>query len=247
MKHSTRLTLLAASAVTLMLAPALQAQSLYSAGHADIGVDYDSSEMAFEPHWHLDPGAIVNGSPLASGAEYEPDDLIAVVAATRNSPNGLASSIGVADGTIIFAAGSSTYQPNLGFSAEELDGSDWAGNITMSLTGWTMPGGAEFALYSTNLAGTNVADVVYSTFDPSQTFAFNSMPLTPGDHLHFQWGFTQPGYYDFEFTWTGTHVIDGFISTTDIFTVHVVPEPAVTAILMAGIIGIWVIRRRRSN
>ncbi len=85
--------------------------------------------------------------------------------------------------------GSSAYQPSLGFGVEEFDPGDWSGPITLTLTGWTMPGGSEFALYTTNLAGPMVMDRIFSTFAPGATDFGKSFDMTPEDHLHFQWGF----------------------------------------------------------
>ena len=62
----------------------------------------------------------MDGTPLAADGEFAPEDAFARTSATRNSPTGLSNIIGVADGTLIYAAGSSAYQPNLGFGVEEL-------------------------------------------------------------------------------------------------------------------------------
>ena len=242
---SLLLTVAVGVAAVLAFTSPLGAQAIYSSGHGDIGVGYDAGE--FEPHWHLHAGAIVDGSPLAADGEYAPIDLNAHGQATRTSPNGLSSTIGVADGTTIYALGSSAYQPNLGFGVEELVDTDWSGSITLTLSGWTLPSGsAEFALYTTNLAGTTVVDKVFSTFAPGATDFSNSFTMTPGDHVHFQWGFTELGTYTFDLTWSGTHVGDGAISTTESFTVQVVPEPSTFALLgLGGAIGAWALRRRR--
>ncbi|MEM6822398.1 MAG: choice-of-anchor M domain-containing protein [Verrucomicrobiota bacterium] len=222
-----------------------KAQFIYSGGHGDIGVGYDEVSNEFEPHWHLDAGAIVDGSPLTTEEEYEPGDMNARTSTTRNSPSGLNSIIGVADGSTIYAMGSATFPPNLGLSTEELTGSDWIGNVTISLTNWTLPTAtADFALFTTNLAGTTVVDRLFSTHSPGSTDFSNGIPLVVGDHAHFDWGFTELGTYEFEFTWTGTHVIDGAISTPGTFSVEVVPEPSAVVLLGLGMTSILAIRRR---
>lgn len=221
------------------------AQNYYTSGHADVGVGYDADTKEFEPHWHLGSNAVVNGVPVGVDTEFEPEDLIGVVQATRLSPSGLSSTLGVADGTLIFAAGSSTYQPNLGFGVEELDSDDWVGAITLTLIDWDLPSGADFALYTTNIGGTSVVDRLFSTYAPGSTDLGNSFTMTPGDHAHFQWGFTTLGTYTFEFQWSGTHVDDGLITTTASYTFDVVPEPSSALLLGVGGLGLWALRRRR--
>jgi surface-anchored protein len=211
----------------------VQAQIFYTTGHGDIGVGYDPSEQAFEPHWHL-----------GEDDEYAPSEVVAVIQSTGSSPAGLSTALGVPDGTSIWVAGSSARQPNLGFATEELDSGDWDGEITLSLTGWTGPG--EFALYTTNLSGTSVVDVYFSTDNPASTFGSNSFGLLPGDHQHFTFGFTTPGRYEFEFTWTGTHVTDGVITTSGSFAFDVVPEPATAGLLLIGTIVVAATRHRRA-
>lgn len=194
-----------------------QAQTLFTSGHGDIGVGYEAG--AFDPHWHLD-----------DLGEFAPDEARAVVQSLRPSPSGLSLAIGVADGTDILVAGSSANQPNLGLSTEELEPSDWEdGQIAFSLTSWTGPG--EFALYTTNGAGTVVTDIYLSTFSAASTLDNNSFALFAGDHLHFAFGFTLPGNYELEFTWSGTHLADGFKMGSATFGFTAVPEPSVYVLL----------------
>lgn len=228
---NTRHVVLLLSSALLPILP-LKAQIPYSTGHGDIGVGYDPLEQSFEPHWHL-----------GADDEYAPDEAVAIVQSSAGSPLGSAPALGVADGTMIWLAGSSAHQPNLGFATEELDPDDWNGTITLSLTGWSGPG--EFALYTTNMSGTSIVDVYFSTFNPASTFGANSFELFPGDHQHFLFGFTTPGQYELQFTWTGTHVTDGVITTSGSFGFDVVPEPTAAALLLLGGAALISSRRRR--
>lgn len=245
------LTVAAFLAIAVLASPSL-AQSIYTSGHADVGVGYDTVNDQFTPHWHAGIGAVVNGSPLLIDTEYEPVDLIARTSATRTTPSGgggLSSVLGVPDGTTVYVLGSATYQPNLGWGAEELNPSDWIGGITVTFNPGlsTLPSSAEFALYTTNGLGTSVVDRVFSSFNGSATDASNTFLIVPGDHGHSQWALTTLGDYDLNFTWSGTHAVDGAISTSATFTIQAVPEPSTIAILgVAGCAGlVAVVRRRR--
>ncbi len=237
MKSSFSLPAVAALAVTLLVNPGdAAAQSYYTSGHTDIGLAYEDGEL--HPHWHLEAGNIVDGSPLPADAEYEPGDLIAVFQATRPAANGAADYLGVSAGTLIYMGGPSVaWQPYLGFGSEELNPGDWSGPIVLSLTGWTTPAGGAFALYTTNLAGTNTTDIFLSTFDPSVAdvdgLGENRFGLSAGGHDHFTFGFTTPGYYELTFLYEGNHITDGPVSAVATFGFQVVPEPS-SFLLLAG-------------
>ncbi len=230
MKISALKSLIAASILAGSFAwtATSSAQIYYTTGHGDIGIGYADGEL--EPHWHLDAG------------EYAPNEVIARVSATTLSPTSSSSFLGVADGSTIFVAGSAAYQPNLGFGAEELEPADWSGPITVTLN--SFDGAGNFALYTTNLSGT-VTDVLFSSFNAGTTFANNTFTLFPGDHEHFTFGFTEVGYHEVILTWSGTHVTDGFKSSTATYGFEVVPEPGTWALLAAGLVVIMVVARRR--
>jgi surface-anchored protein len=231
------------------------AQDIYTEDHGDVGVGYDDIAEEFEPHWHLGAGAIVNGSPIPADEEYEPGNLIARTETTRSSPAGSSSVLGLADGSSIWVLGRgglTTYQPDIGWATEELNPTDWVGNITIIFNPGlsTMPSvTAEFGMYTTNFADTSLDASVFSTFNPAGTVAGNSFTMAVGGHQHFQWAFTELGQYDLSFTWTGTHVTDGLISTEATFSVQAVPEPSTIAMLgIAGGVGvIAVVRRNRQR
>lgn len=254
-RHLARLVTLVAVAFGIGLAAAspTRAAGVLTSGHTDIGVGYVGGE--FEPHWHTHVGAVVDGVVQTADGEYGPADLIAQTTATRLTPSGgggLSGLLGVPDGTQVWVMGSSTYQPNVGFGTEELNPADWSGPITITFNSGssTLPGGAAFGLYTTNVAGTNVVDRFFSSVSGTATDAGNTISLNAGDHAHYQWAFTLQGVYDLNFIWSGTHVTDGFKSSSATFSVQAVPEPSTLAMLAVGggtgaFVGVRRLRRTR--
>lgn len=232
-----------------------RAASIYTSGHADIAAGYSAVSGQFEPHWHSHAGAVIDGVTATTDGEYEPADLIAQTLAQRLTPSGgggLSGLLGVPDGTQVWVMGSTVFQPNLGVGAEELDPSEWTGDITLRFNPVSsiLPGA--FGLYTTNIGGTNVVDRLFSSFDPGATDFSNTLPLSPGGHSHYQWAFTLPGIYRLRFTWEGTHVTDGFKSTSAVFGFRagaaVVPEidpSGLTAVLALVTGGLGLLERRR--
>jgi surface-anchored protein len=247
MKTPTLPFLLAAALLALPLP--LRAASIYSYGHADIGLALEEGEL--HPHWHLDDGGIVDGNQLSDsggdGHEYEAGDLIARIAASRPSAAGSADYLGVPAGTQVFVAGLVAYQPYIGFGAEELNPLEWTGDISVELTGFTTPLGGNFALYTTNAAGTSTVDVSLSTYDPSQANSWglgeNVFGIGIGGHDHYQFGFTAPGEYTLTLKFTGQHNTLGTLSGEETFTFQVVPEPGAGVLACLALVVLW--RRRR--
>lgn len=240
-------------AALLGLAPvgsALAAPAIYTSGHADVGIKYHDGVL--EPHWHTHTGTVINGVTTTADGEYEPADLIARTTATRLTPSGgggLAALLGVPDGTRVWVMGSTVYQPDTGWGADELNPAEWVGNITVRFNplASTFPNGGAFGLYTTNIAGTNVVDRLFSSVFAGATGANNTLQLTPGGHTHFQWALTEPGDYGLNFTWSGTHIEDGFKTASATFNVQAVPEPSTVAMLAmaGGTVVIAAIRRHR--
>jgi surface-anchored protein len=242
---------LLATTIFLSVPLAARAQSLLSEGTGRLSLAYSAVHSEFLTSWDVESGAIVDGSPLGSSTNFALNELSPFVSLTVNSPNGLSNVIGVSDGTPIYSAGISPFSPALLFSTASLNPVDWLGDITLTLTSWDVPGGGNFALYTTNLANTSAVDSIFSTFNSTSTFSSNSFGLTPGDSVGARWGFSSPGIYTLNFEFTGTHVLDGFISSSETVLVNVaIPEPSNSAVLL-GIAALYMTlgrpRRRASQ
>jgi len=232
----------------LSFAPESQASSYYSTGHADISISYEGGQLV--PHWHgnTSGGAAWN----LPEAEYAADEVIALISNQRDSASGSAGYLGVPAGTPIFVAGLINFQPWLGFGAEELGFSDWDGDLTIKLTGWQLPTGGQFAMYTTNSPGTITADIYLSTYNPAATTdpwflgqGPNVFGIGIGGHDHYQFGFTKPGYYEITLKWSGTHVSDGFKSGSGTFGFQVVPEPSTLALTSLGLAAMVFVQFRK--
>lgn len=246
----TQLKLLTAAAVLSLGAASASAQSYWTNGHGDIGIELHGDH--FHTHWGLDTGATVNGSQISQAEEYSPNTLIAHLLVTQSAPSGSSAYLGVADGSTVWRAGNNTYQPNLGFSAYGVGlETDWTGGgLTISLSGWNSNNPGEFAL----LQGTNI---LASTFDPGTSQSYdpdvpgsaNSFFIYAGDHDHYSWFFTEAGYYELSFTWSGTHVTEGFVTTTNTygFQVGAIPEPSTWALIIAGTTGLGAVAWRKRS
>jgi len=239
-----------------LIAPLLLALSspafsaVYSAGHGDIGIAYESGDFFF--HYHLGSTATLDGLPVGNGPdglEFEPSDITVTVplSTMRTMPNNAALITGTG-----VSAGASFWRlpqleeagvPFLGIATEELVAADWAGGITFSLGSVTSPSGnGNFSLWQTDEFGSPV--FFYSTNSPGSTVASNVLTRPVGTHAHYNFGFSEPGTWVIELTVAGTHVPDGALSSTRNFSFNVVPEP--TSALLVSLGSLVLLRRRRA-
>lgn len=250
--HTPFVAVLAAG--TLMLGGlSATAQSVYTAGHGDLGIEYTPGETEFEPHWHLGAGAVVDETPLDNGEEFAPDEIVARFFGTANvGAASLASALGVSTGYTAYRTGNASYPPNLGFGLEEVGSPEgWLDEtITLTLTGFSGPG--EMALSQTLGAPINQTLVWFSSLGDGYTVDNNSWGLPVGGHIHLDWWFTEMGIYEVEFTWNGTYIggespVDISGSGTFGLQVGVVPEPGIVGLLASGLLMLAARRRYRRS
>lgn len=226
--------------LALAVASSANAASLYTSGHGDLGIAYDGG--AFELHQHLHAGAVVDGLTLVDEAEYAPDELVISVS-NPSLPRPADSSfgfMGVIAGAPIWTlpAVQDLDRPFYSIASEELDPSDFTGNLTLTLLGMSGPG--DFSLWEED--GFGGANALFATSDgigPADILS-----LTPGDHSHFNWSFTQPGLYELTFKVDGIHNLDGAATDTATYTFQVTPEPSRALFAGMGLTGL-IMRRRR--
>ena len=203
-------------------------------GHADIGVGYHDGHLDLHVH-----------QELPEEAEYEPGEVTFVVgdAAKTLSPCGIfAPALGSAGSPIwVLPTSPNPDLPFIGFGTEELSPADWLGNITLTLSGFSGPG---------NMAIWNIGSFGSPNMVVDSTRGIgplNSMLLLPGNHAHYNIGFTQPGRYEVSFDAVGTHAPTQLAVTgSGTYRFEVVPEPSTYALMGLGAAAVaWSVRRRR--
>jgi surface-anchored protein len=239
----------------VLLAPLrVEGGLLYVDGHGDIGVSYipvdganPSGPKILYPHWHLGDGGGVTvlGLSNVSDQEFAPSEITAVVPLTSKftNPDGPAwSFLGAAPAANVYFLSQNnppnTVIPFLGIASEDLEISDWTGLTWNITTPSNAPG--SFSLFTNGVLGPSVW---YSSNSGPSSF-----PVNIGSHDHFNFAFTQSGFYDLEFKVTGTHAADGFKTASGVFQFFVgdisaIPEP--NSMVLLGTVFLLGVRSRR--
>lgn len=238
--------------VSLFIPATAHAVSYLTAGHVDaIGIGFVAGEL--EPHSHASEGAVIDGVTLQTGEEVEaePGELV-VVAPTGSyvlrETGALWAPVGVGAGEGFWML-PETEQPGLpyaGIGLEELDPAEWAGALTLTLTGANLPAGAAFSFWQTDPFGDPTFFV--STADGISTA--DTMSLTAGTHNHVGWGFTKTGTYELTFEIGGLYQPDTLVpgvakTATATYSFHVVPEPTAALLAALGVCPLLIRRRRQ--
>ena len=207
-----------------------------SAGHVDIfEVHYDGTvnpiELALHIHDH------------ATESHYEPADVIIQV--NENTlfapPSGLVSVLG-AEAYILPA----TQEDGMlygGVSAEGPLGFFQNNRFTIRMVSAGTDNPGNFVLY--RFSGGGVLQVGLQSVGGVASNETFSVPIN--GHEHWNWGFSAPGTYTFEFQALGIKTIDFSIleTPTELFTFQVIPEPSSRALCLVAMAVMTALRRTR--
>jgi surface-anchored protein len=225
-------------AVIFTATPNLDAQTVLTEGHTDVGIAYEDNA------WNLHIGQHEANPP----AEYAPNEAILQVGApaqTTVPANPVFSFLGAPGSTVYVLP--QVANPSLlflGFGTEELPSGLFRNDqVTLSLRAVSGPG--EFSVYDVGTFGTpnvfmNSGDGITST---------DSLVLLAGGHQHVNWAFSAPGTYQVDLEATGIFLADSQFTTSGpvIYTFEVVPEPSALWLLELGALGFFAFARWRKS
>ena len=262
-----RLTSIALPAALLALAAAAARAEVWTLGHGDIGVAYDSATPgAFEMEVHVEQDGVVDGTPITNlaGQAYEPGAITIQVPTTANlgrinNPTGFwtglpnngynftgspYNALGVPVGSNLWVlsptgADADHYgTPFLGWATEEGFAGESFGDITFTPTSFSAPPGGTMAIYNGS-----VQQWVLQAGDT--TFVGDSFAVPAEGHAHRTLFFTQPGLYQVGIQAAGLNGSTQ-VSGSAVYNFEVVPEPSTLALAaLAAAAGIPLARLRR--
>lgn len=232
------------------LSGAANAASVVSGGHIDAPAFGYVPGDGFEPHIHNEggpTGAIIDGVRVETDEEYEPDELIFQVQLSSTTTVDTTDYYWLPE---LEQDANDNNVPWMGIGFEEIvetvDDSGGAlafvnDTFTISLNVLSAPTGAEFRMWQTDEFGDPAELINTATNDLS----FDQNPfLADQDHIHVNWGFTEQGTYELEFTITGTRVGETESESASGVYTFVVPEPSTA--LLGALGGLFLLRRRRN-
>jgi len=241
--------------------PAAATPLNYVAGHGDIGLSYDSGSDTLRIYLNFDSSTVVqdaNGNPLTSTqlnalqnpaetGEWLMTDFRVVVPASRRVFRAEEQNwdfVGVAAGEPYWELpeSSQTGVPFFGFERRPINLANATftlGNVLSAPAGGIISAWQYDPFGEPDLGANRYWSTAGSTPSP------NAITLTQA-HQHFNFGFSQPGLYEFEIIGTTSEVPGR--EAKGVLTVNVVPEPSTSA-LAVGCLAVagWVYRRRKTR
>jgi surface-anchored protein len=199
---------------------------LYTEGHMDVAMKFEGGEFI---GWWKNDGAIVDGQ--VSPFDYPAEDIWAVALFDDVTPPLLRPAgsqwdfLGVAAGEPIYILPSSGVPvtiPYLGFSTEFL-ADIFDEEISINLTGFSGPSGSTFALYTSS-------SNKFMQFFNGQIQG-PGIALETGDHQHYNWSFSHPGFYELTFTFSSIYLGDEVFGEAT-YGFWIIPEPSTTGLLL---------------
>jgi len=229
-----------ALAITALFGPFVSvadAATVLSSGHTDIFEAEYEEPIPGSPELHL--GVHSGEDP---GTHYEPGDVILQVknsayASTSGLPTAITDILGanawILPADLEQAAALGVLEAGVkrvGFP------NTTAVTYTMLSAGASNPG--NFVLYSVSNAIRLSAT--------GGTVGTSSFSVTTTGHVHYNWGFSAPGIYEFTMQASYTDPDAGVLqSPAEVYTFQVVPEPSTWAMAGTAAIGVMLLARRR--
>jgi len=266
--HSHRVAAVCAAvllATSLFALPPRSAEATtydYVAGHGDIGLSYNSATDTLRIYLNFDNNSVVqdaNGNQLTSTqlnalqnpagtGEWSMAEFRVVVPASQQfarEPGAAWDIVGVAAGEPYWELPQNNQEgvPFFGFERRPNN----LANTTFTLGNvLAAPAGGIISAWQYDNSGENpdLGLNRYWSTAPGSTPSPNAITLTQ-THQHFNFGFSQPGLYQFEIIGTTSATTQQALG---VLTVNVVPEPS-TGALALGCLAVagWVYRRRTTR
>jgi surface-anchored protein len=268
--HVRCLTL--AAAITCQATTLVAAAGVYTLGHGDIRAYYEGGELKLR--YQLDASAVVDGAAVNpvdnEPVSFALDEFLATIPETPlvQSPDNRFDFTGAGVGEDLWfipeggTEAAALELPWLGFSTEELDHQAWAGEtlgdlnfgyLQLQLLGVDGPAGSQFSLWHSPQDEISLPLVHFATSDgidandvfKSESVRGGTIPALPtSTHVHTNWFFNQPGFYDITLKFSGTHLTDGYKEAIGTVRIAVgVPEPT-SLISLLGLSALAVVFQR---